>query len=219
MLKINKFAAQEIVDHYTSCLEKHRGNEALEVDWKNLEQVKTRNNTICNILSTTYQSEMDKGATVLDFGMGCASLFNSFGDWDDEQYRGCDASLEMVKEAGLRHYDDLFFHLPVGQELDKDESYEFIVVNGTFTEKGETSKYEWLYEVVKPTLEMLLKHTNICLIVNFMNSHSLSPAKQRDNLFFLDSNEMVNLAAELGIKKYTIKAGYLLYEHLVCLEK
>lgn len=216
---MNRDLAQKIVDHYTSCLEKHRGDLGKEVDWRDAEQARIRNDFICDYLAKQYQSEMDHEAEITDYGCGTGSLFNHFRSrgFDDEQYQGFDASPEMVLEAKKRYGEDRFFHVPVGEPIITFN--DFTIVSGVFTEKGDASKYEWLYEVVAPTLKMLLNVTEVALMVNFMNSHSLPLKDQREELFFLDSNEMVNLAAELGVKKYTIKAGSLPFEHWIVLEK
>lgn len=211
--------AQNIVDHYTACLEKYKGDVGKEVGWKDSEQAKVRNDFICDYLSKQYQFEMDNGAEITDFACGTGSLFNHFRSrgFDDEQYQGFDASLEMILEAKRRYGEDRFFHIPVGNPI--LTTSDFTIVSGAFTVLGEASKYEWLYEVVKPTLEMLLKVTEVALMVNFMNHHSLPVKNQREELFFLHSNEMVNLAAELGIKKYTIKTYELPFEWWLILEK
>lgn len=191
---------ENIIAHYEQCLERFRGDHALEVDWKDTEQVETRNKMFWNFMYSPYTK------TFLDFGCGTASFYRYK---PTSSYNGCDASLKMVEEARKRYQTINVFHLPIGQELDK--SYESIIVSGVFTEKRDLD-WNTMYSYVENTLKMLLKHTNKGLAVNFMNSHSIEKDKQRDELFFMDFNTMAKLATTLGIKKYSIDATYLPYE-------
>lgn len=211
--------AQQIVDHYTGCLIKHRGDLAKEVDWKDQDTCDKRNQAF---LDNLYHCGMFPSDSLLDFGMGTGSFYGFSRRQKQlltQNYSGCDASLAMVEEAKLRYPDiaDNLFHLPLGKEL--SSSSDFSILSGVFTEKRSLSKYEMLYEVVVPTLKMVWHWTNQALLVNFMNSHSLPLNKQRDELLFLDSNELVNLAKDLGASRYKIVSNYLEFEHLLVLEK
>ena len=209
-----KLVGEAITAHYETCLEKHKGS-LLEVDWTNKEAAISRYWAFMRHVPDGIWDGM-----VLDFGCGTGRLceYLRFPMRDRRlAYAGCDSSLNMVVEANKK-FGDLhnFFHLPVGQELEWD--YDYIVCNGTFTEKRDASWIEMM-DYVKSTLSMLLKHTRSTLIVNFMNFHSLPIAKHREEMFFVKLNEVADLCEYLGVKKYTIDASYLPYEFIVRMDK
>ena len=197
---------EEIIKHYEKCLEEYEGT-CKEVDWPTEEGANARYRIMCEIAGHYWDIYDHK---FLDYGCGTANLLNYIG-WSSN-YCGCDASPKMLEKAKERFPEGDFFHAPIHTPL--KGTWDYILANGAYTEKRDYSWSSMRLYLVKE-LKNLLWCSTKGIAFNVMNAHSLPREIQREELFFVEFNQMAEILKEVGVTSYTFKVGYLPYEYTV----
>ena len=137
----------QIVKHYENCLEKH-GDTHLGVDWPNLEHVNLRYNIMLDILSF---SKSDGNISFLDFGCGTAHLLDHMtkNGFSNVMYSGLDIPKKFLAVWNGKYPETSFFCGDVLYSNFKLPAFDYIVMNGVFTEKRElTFEMMWKYSSI-----------------------------------------------------------------------
>lgn len=208
--------SETIVSHYEDKLKRHRGNIALEVDWDSDTNLLIRYNKIKELIppGTT---------TLLDYGCGTASLYPHVKS-EVFSYYGCDASEEMIAEAGKRYIaqaqkENNFFNVWKADIHKEDWSgylFDTVCANGVFTEKLDTPQHKMI-DYLEETLTKLLSITGKALIFNVMNPYAVD--WERDDLFFMSFNQMATVLRNCAVSKYKFDCSYGLREYMVVINK
>jgi SAM-dependent methyltransferase len=204
----------KIVDHYTKCFEQF-GETSKGVDWPNMKDLQKRFKVMFEL--TNYQTPTGE-IKLLDLGCG----FGLFLDYLKENlaqkkisYHGIDLSEPMIEAALKRCPDEKFFIRDIIKEPLAEDSYDYIIMNGLFTEKRELS-FEEMFGYFKSLIRSAFKSCKIGMAFNVMSHHV---DWQRDDLFHLPFDDLANfLTKEFG-RNYLIRSDYGLYEYTVYLFK
>ncbi|MBA3465664.1 MAG: class I SAM-dependent methyltransferase [Deltaproteobacteria bacterium] len=120
-------------EHHSKLFEEH-GATPLGVDWKDERELLFRYSKMLAVLDKDFL-DGDRVPTLLDVGCGYGGLLT----WATEQgiqldYTGIDIVESMVASGRERHPSSRFIAGDV-LELDASQRYDFVVCNGTLTQK------------------------------------------------------------------------------------
>jgi SAM-dependent methyltransferase len=196
-----------IVSHYETCLERY-GDSHLGVDWPRAADVQKRHRVMLELIRPDT-----KGHTIslLDFGCGAAHLNDYIREQrlDHIQYAGLDLSEKFVRLSQSKFSANQFFCLDL---LDEDASlpiFDYIVMNGVFTEKRELSFAEML-SYFKQLLRRVFEHATIGIAFNVMSKHV---DWERDDLFHLPFDTLAEFLTKEVTRNFVFRNDYGLYEY------
>lgn len=204
----------KIVKHYENCLKEH-GDSHLGVDWPNIEDAYKRYNIMLDIIRVNY--DLKKEISLLDFGCGTAALLDYIktNNINNISYTGLDISKEFVKVAKEKFSDVTFL---CGDILDSDfkiSRFDYVIMNGVFTEKRNLSFDEmWMY-----FKKMLLNVFNACDRGIAFNVMSKNVDWERNDLFHVPLDLLTHFLTKNISRNFLIRNDYGLYEYTVYLYK
>ncbi len=196
-----------IVSHYESCLEQY-GDSHLGVDWPKADDVAKRHRVMLEVIKP--DSPGDK-VSLLDFGCGAAHL-NEYilqQRLQNIQYAGLDLSEKFVRLAQSKFPENQFFCLDL---LDNNASlpqFDYIVMNGVFTEKRELS-FEEMFAYFKELIARVFAHARIGIAFNTMTKHV---DWEREDLFHLPFDTLAEFLKTELTKHFVFRNDYGLYEY------
>src|SRR5258706_14092854 len=198
-----------IIDHYENCLTKY-GDNHRGVDWPNEEDASKRYEIMLNVLS--YRRQRDT-TSLLDFGCGTAGLYEylQHHSTSSVSYSGLDVSPKFI-EVCKRKFPYLdFYEIDILKGSGKIPAFDFVVMNGVFTEKRELSFDEMLL-YFKSMLRIIFKKANIGIAFNVM---SKQVDCEREDLFHLPQDLLTDFLVKDISRHYVIRNDYGLYEYTV----
>ncbi len=200
-----------IIGHYEACLARH-GDSHLGVDWPNQEDAEKRYRVMLEVVRENHP-----GITILDFGCGASHLYaylrrSSFAGLD---YHGLDASPSFC-ELSRRKYPHIEYTcLDVLAAPGRLGEFDYIVMNGVFTEKRELT-FEEMFEYFKDVMRAVFPKARRGLAFNVM---SKAVDWEREDLFHLPTDALISfLVGELS-RHFVIRNDYGLYEYTVYVYK
>ena len=200
----------KIKEHYEACLEKH-GDTHLGVDWPKEEDVKTRYRVMLDVVK-------DKGDanTLLDFGCGTAHLFEFMKENRPSlKYSGLDLSEKFISVCREKYPDLNFYAVDILEDSDSVQEFDYVVMNGVFTEKRELS-FDEMFLYFKEMVSAVFKKTRKGLAFNVMSKHV---DWERDDLFHLPFDELASFLTKDVSHNFVIRNDYGLYEYTVYIYK
>ena len=195
-----------IVEHYESCLKTH-GDTHLGVDWPSAKDVDTRYRVMLGVVRESH----DTNVSLLDFGCGAAHLYEYMQRERIQgiEYAGLDLSEQFVSLAREKFPTQKFYHADL---LDNDSDvpvFDYIVMNGVFTEKRELS-FDEMLDYFKRLLKRVWSKSARGLAFNVMSKHV---DWEREDLFHLSFDTVAAfLTAELT-RNFVFRNDYGLYEY------
>ena len=204
---------KEIVDHYERCLEQH-GDTHLGVDWPKKEDVDTRYGIMLDVIRPSRKND---AVTLLDLGCGTAHLYDFISRLGitDIRYAGLDISQKFVDVARKKYPDLPFF---CGDVLDPDfklPDFDYVVMNGVFTEKRSLSDDEmWAY--FTRMLQAVFDKVGQGIAFNVM---SKNVDWERDDLFHVSLDRLTSFLCRHLSRHFIIRNDYGLYEYSVYVYK
>ena len=197
-----------IVAHCETCLTKH-GDSHLGVDWPNQADAETRYRVMLDLLR-------DETATVdlLDFGCGASHLYEFLQKQPGKErvrYSGLDLSAEFVALSKKKFPENQYYRLDVMQpeQLGKLPEFDYIVINGVFTEKVDLSQDE-MKEFFETAIGLLFTKAKKGMAFNVMSKHV---DWERADLFHLPYDELAAFLKSKVSRHFTFRADYGLYEY------
>lgn len=207
-----------IIKHYEDCFDKY-GDTPKGVDWTKEEQVDSRYKTMLDII---YYKErlfhLCHTVSLLDYGCGLSHLYGYIkkNRIQNIDYTGLEIS-EIFFEQSLKKYPENKYIL--GDVLTNDiiikENYDYIVMNGVFTEKRDLS-YEAMFEYFKRMIEKVYSYSNKGIAFNVM---SKQVDWEIDYLFHVPMDDMASFLTRKISRNFIIRNDYGLYEYTVYLYK
>jgi SAM-dependent methyltransferase len=197
----------DIVSHYESCLERH-GDTHLGVDWPRKDDVNTRHRVMLEIV----KRELHGGAVrLLDFGCGAAHLYEHIRDAGitDIEYAGLDLSEKFVELCRRKFPANDFYCLDLLEESEALPSFDYIVMNGVFTEKRSLT-FEQMLVYFKRLLKTVFAKAEIGIAFNVMSKHV---DWEREDLFHLPFDELAAFLKQDLTRNFIIRNDYGLYEY------
>jgi len=195
----------EIVAHYEECLAKH-GDTHLGVDWPTQEHVEIRYQVMLDLI----RGDRPK-VSLLDFGCGASHLYEYIQrrELTNIEYAGLDISEEFIALCRTKYPWVQYYCIDVLTEGNTLPDFDYIVMNGVFTEKRSLS-YSEMLEYFGEVLRRVYGKARIGLAFNVMSSHV---DWERDDLFHLPLDTMAAFVTkELG-RDFVIRNDYGLYEY------
>lgn len=199
-----------IVEHYESCLRKH-GDNHLGVDWPIAEDALLRYKIMLDIIPN------GENCSLLDFGCGTAHLYSFIqkNGYRNISYTGLDLSNDFISICRQKYPYENFLCGDILETPDLIDNFDFIILNGVFTEKRELS-FDEMFEYFKKLIKILFEKTNIGIAFNVMIKHV---DWERDDLFHLPFDSLAMFLKQEVSCNYIIRNDYGLYEYSVYLLK
>ncbi len=197
-----------ISQHYENCLEKN-GTNYKGLDWPNFEDLQTRYKVMVDLFN--FKSAKDN-FSVLDLGCGYGEIIEFLKKNNLENkidYYGIDLSEKMIESAKKKYPGKNFKCQDILLNPLPDNNFDYIIMNGLFTEKRELS-YDYMWEFFQNFIETVFKSCKIGIAFNVMSHHV---DWQRDDLFHLPFDELANFLCKKISRNFIFRADYKLYEY------
>ncbi len=194
----------KIVSHYESCLDKY-GDSHLGVDWPKLEDVNTRHKVMLEVIRETK----DK-VTLLDFGCGASHLYDYIqkNNLTGVEYSGLDISEKFINVSKTKYPQNKYYTVDILHEKSIIPEFDYIVMNGVFTEKRELS-FDEMFGYFKAVIDEIFKKAKMGIAFNLMSKHV---AWERDDLFHVPFDQLASHLQKNVSRKFVIRSDYGLYE-------
>lgn len=199
----------DIVKHYENCLEKH-GDNHLGVDWPKQEDVDTRYKIMLDIIRL---NEDNDEVSLLDFGCGTAHLlgFMKSNGMDKIRYSGLDISQKFVDVAKGKYPENDFYCLDVLNDASALPNFDYIVMNGVFTEKRELS-FDEMWSYFTKMISVVYDKCDKGFAFNVMSKHV---DWERDDLFHVPYDLLGSFLCKNLTRSHVIRNDYGLFEYTV----
>ena len=201
----------EIIRHYEDCLEKF-GDSHLGVDWPNIDDADTRYKIMLDVVK-------DKGSlnNLLDFGCGASHLYDYIikNNIKSIKYSGLDISEKFISFSEKKYPEINYYCVDIIKQPDVIPKFDYMILNGVFTEKNSLTYDEMLNYFFKLTYEVFRK-SKIGIAFNVMSKHV---DWERDNLFHLPFDTLASFLKKEITRNFIIRNDYGLYEYTVYVYK
>jgi SAM-dependent methyltransferase len=205
---------ETIIKHYENCLDKH-GDTHLGVDWPKQEDVSKRYKVMLDIVR--FAGDISKSISLLDFGCGAAHLYQYILDQHIESinYSGLDISEKFISLCKNKYPHVSFYQMDILDSKQLLPAFDYIIMNGVFTEKRELS-FEEMREYF---CKMLIKVFPLCNKGIAFNVMSKAVEWEREDLFHLPTDLLIDFLIKKLSRNFIIRNDYGLYEYAVYVYK
>ena len=200
-------------EHYERKLREH-GDNHRGVDWPNRPDAEKRYDVMLDMIGNSPTS-----ASLLDIGCGLAHLYDRIVEkrWDTLlTYEGLDVSPAFIAACRRKH-PHIEFHevdiLAPDSVLLPARQYDYVVLNGVFTEKLAMSHAE-MSGFFQRMLATAFEFARKGVAFNVMSKHV---DWERDDLFHLPFDEMAGFVTRNLTRDFVIRNDYGLFEYTVYL--
>jgi len=200
---------EKITKKYEECLSKF-GDSPLGVNWTRPEQVDIRYKVMTEIIKFDSDNT-EKEYTLLDFGCGLSHLYNYIinNNIKNIKYSGLDISQKFIEISSAKYPDIQYYCLDILQDDNKIPNFDYIIINGVFTEKMSLS-FDEMFSYFTNLLKKIFSKCNKGIAFNVMSSYV---DWYRGDLFHLPIDTLTDfLTSELS-RDFIIRNDYGLYEY------
>lgn len=203
---MNSKSYLSIVRHYESCLEAH-GDTYRGVDWPNEADAQTRYRVMLEIVGAPPTGRI----SLLDFGCGASHLYEYIlrQGFDYITYSGLDLSPAFINLSQSKFPLIQYYSLDILDDSASLPDYDYIVMNGVFTEKRELN-FEEMLTYFKDVVTQVFKKAKIAIAFNVMSPHV---DWQRQDLFYLPLDTLAAFLIKQLTRNFVIRNDYGLYEY------
>jgi SAM-dependent methyltransferase len=197
-----------LADHYEGCFDKY-GDTHLGVDWPKQDDVYKRYSVMLDVIK--FHEDKSEKVSLLDFGCGTAHL-NEYiltNKYSNIGYAGLDISPKFVQASKAKFPDTSFFCVDILKNSDQLPRFDYIVMNGVFTEKREMT-FEEMFSFFQSMLVKVFAHANKGIAFNTM---SKAVDWEREDLFHLPTDLLINFLTKKLTRNFIIRNDYGLYEY------
>ena len=197
-----------IVSHYEDCLAQH-GDSHLGVDWINKADAEKRYRVMLEIIQNKDKS------TLLDFGCGASHLLEyiKHNNISNIDYSGLDISPKFIKISKQKFPDINFFNIDILESKTSLENYDYIIMNGVFTEKRNLS-FGQMFDYFCAVIKKIYPYCNKGIAFNI---RSKQVEHEEDDLFHLSLDKLADFLTKEITTSYIIRNDYGLFEYTVYL--
>lgn len=197
-----------IVSHYESCLEKF-GDTHKGVDWPKQEDVDTRYRVMLELIKQPVEERVH----LLDLGCGASHMYEYIvrNNMTDIEYSGLDLSPKFIELSRRKYPSQEFYCLDLLENADKLPRFDYMVMNGVFTEKRELP-FDEMFEYLESMLEAAFEKCRIGLAFNVMSKHV---DWEREDLFHVPFDRLAQFLGKSLTRNYVFRNDYGLYEYTV----
>jgi SAM-dependent methyltransferase len=196
----------EIVSHYEACLDQY-GDTHLGVDWPNPQDALLRYEVMLGVIREKDQSPV----SLLDFGCGASHLYDYIlaHGHDHIKYSGLDISEKFIDLSKHKYPKVNYYCTDILQGALQLPSFDYVVLNGVFTEKRQLSHDE-MWEYFKQVVLKIFAAANAGISFNVMSSHV---DWEREDLFHLPMDKLADFLVREVSRDFVIRNDYQLYEY------
>lgn len=205
----------KIAKHYDECFKKH-GDSNLGVDWPNYEDTLIRHKIMYELLPLNELKNNITKTTLLDFGCGLGHFYQWITQNKSHipKYSGLDINESFYNTCKSKYPQLDFYHTDILKNNDIPK-FDYIVCNGTFTEKRELA-YEEMWEFFTLAVSKLWSKCNKGIAFNLMSKHV---DWEREDLFHVSLDELGWFLKRNLSRNFVIRNDYGLYEYTVYVYK
>ena len=195
-----------IVAHYENCLAQY-GDVHLGVDWPTKEDADTRYQIMLDII----KPHENRDVSLLDFGCGASHLYEQIlkKNMRDIIYTGLDLSEKFIQLSKGKFSANKYFCLDIFDQSSQLPSFDYVVMNGVFTEKRDLS-FDEMLAYFKQLLKTVFVKTGIGLAFNVM---SKQVDWEREDLFHLPLDILADFLIKELSRNFVIRNDYGLHEY------
>jgi SAM-dependent methyltransferase len=195
-----------IVAHYEACLARY-GDTYLGVDWPNKKDVDTRYQVMLEVIKPHHDREI----SLLDLGCGASHLYEYIlkQNFRYIKYSGLDLSDKFIQLSKSKFPTNDYYCVDILEESAYLPNFDYVVMNGVFTEKRELLFDEMLI-YLKQMLKIIFEKTRIGLAFNVM---SKQVEWEREDLFHLPLDTLAHFLTKELTRNFVIRNDYGLYEY------
>lgn len=201
-----------IVAHYENCL-KLFGDSHLGVDWQKSEDADKRYQVMLDVI----EHKKNNCVTLLDFGCGTAALLDYINKNNIHhiQYTGLDISQAFIDICKNKYSNISFFNVDILQSNISLPSFDYIIMNGVFTEKIDLT-FEQMFVYFCSMIEKIYPY---CKQAMAFNLRSKQVELEDAELFHLSLDELAWFLTNKFGRCFRIRNDYGLEEYTVYLYK
>jgi len=203
-----------IVTHYENCLQKY-GDTHLGVDWPKEEDVNIRYKVMLDLVY--FKNDPSERWSLLDFGCGASHLYEFIGksNYKNLEYSGLDISSKFIDLSKSKYPNNKYYSLDILTSSDLLPTFDYIVMNGVFTEKRELS-FDEMFEYFKILLTAVFHKAEKGVAFNVM---SKAVEWERWDLFHLPTDLLIDFLTKNLTRNFVIRNDYGLYEYTTYIYK
>lgn len=196
----------EIIEHYEACLAKH-GDTHLGVDWPKAEDAETR----YRIMLEVIRKPSAPVVSLLDFGCGASHLYEhiAVNGFAGITYTGLDLSLKFVELSRKKFPMNCYICADILENSQAVPLFDYIVMNGVFTEKRGLS-FDEMLAYFERMLPAVFAKARLGLAFNVMTKHL---DWERNDLFHLPFDTLACFLKNSLTRNFVIRNDYGLYEY------
>lgn len=197
---------KEIVKHYENCFKVY-GDNHKGVDWPNEQDALTRYAVMAGLL------DHEQEHTLLDLGCGAGHFLTFLAQTPyikNIRYTGADLSEVFIAHCKVKFPDNQWLKVDLLHDVVIDK-YDYIIMNGLFTEKLDSS-FEEMWQFFTQMLLKAWEINNVGMAFNVMSTHV---DWQRDDLFHVPMDMMADFLHKNISRNFAIRRDYGLYEYTV----
>ena len=209
---------KEIINHYEKCFKKF-GDTARGVDWTKEEQVDIRYQIMLEITNFFEKSfNLSKKISILDFGCGLSHFYEYLknNDLNHIEYTGLEISKKFFEASKKKFPKNTYIYGDILKDTSiLNKFYDFIILNGVFTEKRDLS-YDYMFDYFEKMIVSIFKNCSKGIAFNLM---SKQVDWEVDTLFHVPIDDMANFLTKKLTRNFIIRNDYGLYEYTVYVYK
>ncbi|KAA9332359.1 class I SAM-dependent methyltransferase [Hymenobacter busanensis] len=196
-----------IVAQCETYLHQH-GDSHLGVGWPNEEDARVRYQVMLDLLESAAQQGPVR---VLDFGCGFSHLYDYLlaRQVPNVVYEGLDLSETHLQIARQKHPGILYHSFDVLESEAELPTYDFILLNGIFTQKCSLS-FDDMWAYCQRLLQVLWPKASQGLAFNVM---SKQVDWERDDLFHMPMDLLAGFVRKELTRHFAFRHDYGLYEY------
>lgn len=197
---------RDIVSHYESCLDKY-GDSPLGVDWPKPKDVDKRYQVMLDVIKHDQPGHI----RLLDFGCGASHLYEYIrkNNLSSIEYSGLDLSEKFIKLSKRKFPQIAYYCVDILDENVDIPSFDYIVMNGVFTEKCSLS-FDEMFDYFKKVVEKVFDKSEKGIAFNVM---SKQVDWEREDLFHLPLDLLADFLTRNISRNFVIRNDYGLYEY------
>jgi cyclopropane fatty-acyl-phospholipid synthase-like methyltransferase len=205
-MMINNQRYISIISHYESCFTKH-GDTHLGVDWPNWEDSQTRYRVMLEVIRESSKDQV----SLLDFGCGTSHLYEYMlrHSISNVKYSGLDISEKYIRVAKTKYPDIKYYCLNVLENSDELPEFDYVVMNGVFTEKC-TLSFDEMWAYFQRAIAQVFSKVHIGMAFNVM---SKQVDWEREDLFHLPMDLLTSFLKREISRHFVLRHEYGLYEY------
>lgn len=184
------------------------GDTHLGVDWPNPDDAITRYRVMLDLIPTSQAAQR---VSLLDFGCGASHLYDYIlaNQLRHIEYTGLDISEKFVRLSKDKYPNINYFCVDILETSTQLPGFDYVVLNGVFTEKRELSHDE-MWEYFKQVVLKIFNITKKGISFNVMSSHV---DWERGDLFHLPIDKLAAFLVREISRDFVIRNDYRLYEY------